>query len=207
MTTVHTDVPLEPMNREGNRTVEILPQTQAEAVALPAVPTRAAAGRVRESPVQLGAVPGVIGVRLPLPGAAIPAIDQLVPSTLDPGTRAHRVRTAPVHRAPVVVLAKIAARVQGEPLLVHGRARTVHALAIVPVVRAVAARVAGVAVVIVPVVIVRVVWAVVVSVGVRIAVAMIGAVRALIGRSAELTRLTFRKRSWPRNSTRTPGVA
>jgi hypothetical protein len=149
VTTVHTDVPLEPMNREANRTVEILPQTQAEAVALRAVPTGAAAGKVREGPVRLPAVPGVIGVRLLLPGGAIPAIGPLVPPTLGLDTRAHRVRIAPAHRAPVVVLAKIAARVRGEPLLVHRgaltvRALMVHALVIVRGVRAAVVSVAAV---------------------------------------------------------------
>ena len=185
MTTVHTGVPLEAMTRDAKRTVEALPQTQAEAGAPLAVPPRAAAGRTREGQTRTQAIPGVIGVRLQSRGAAIRAVGPLVPPTLAPGPREHRVRTAPVHRARVGVRAQIVARVRRQRHTVLGHARAAPAQTIVRVVRVVA-----------------------VSVAVRVAVASIGiAVRASIGQSAGLTRLTSRKRSWPRNWTRTPGAA
>jgi len=203
VTTVHTGVPLEPMTRDVKRTVEALPQTPAEAVAPLAVPPRAAAGRTREGQTRTQAIPGVIGALLQLPGAAIRAVGPLVPPTLGPGPRGHRVRTAPVHRAQVGVRAQIVARVRRQRHTVLGHARAAPAQTIVRVVRVVAVSVAGV-----PAVIVRVVRVVAVSVAVRVAVASIGiAVRASIGQSAGLTRLTSRKRSWPRNWTRTPGAA
>jgi hypothetical protein len=116
------------------------------------------------------------------------------------------------------------ARVRRQRHTVLDHARTTHAQTIVRVVRlvrVVVVSVRGVPAVIVrlvrvvvvsvggvPAVIVRVVRVVVVSVEVRVVVASIGiAVRASIGLSAELTRLTSRKRSWPRNSTRMPGAA